>query len=269
MKWFYIYCAFALPLAACTRSNYNSVSAGGEASQGQGGSMARFAISGSYLYTLDNPYVIKYDISRPAAIMYVNENSLGQGAVGETLFAHDTLLYVGSRGGMYIMGLEYLQMLGTIHHFYSCDPVIVADTFAFVTLNAANACRWGNMSSELQIYSVKDPRSPHYIRSLRMTAPQGLAMRDSLLFVCDEGIRVYDARTPALQLPLLASVPKDNNGIAIDAYDIILSSDSTAILIGATGLFQYAYTLAPADNSSQMSLTMELLSSIVSKKAGE
>jgi hypothetical protein len=259
----FAFCAFAM--VSCAKNDSSPVSNGGASESGQGGSMARFAVQGNYLYTLDNSYVAKYDISQPASI----ENIIPKSAIaqywvnGETVFVRDSLLYVGSSNGMYIMDLQTLMPLGQIEHFLSCDPVVVKDTLAYVTLNVSSNCRWGMQQSALQIYNVKNPRNPVFIRGYAMEAPQGLALRDSLLFVCDEGVKVYDARKPLAQLPRLSHIKN------VDGYDVILE-DTTLFLIGNTGFFQYAYHVTNADSTTdKIAVTLDLLSSIVPTKEKE
>jgi hypothetical protein len=80
-----------------------------------------------------------------------------------------------------------------------------------------------------------------------MVAPQGLALYDSLLLVCDEGIKIYLVDS-ALTLPSL-------NYIEMDAHDIVVI-DGIAMVIGRDGLYQYRLT---------SDLRMNLLSKISTK----
>jgi hypothetical protein len=279
MKKLHIYSMYVFCLSCCLfmltacGSADSSTDSGREASEsGQGGSMARFAVSGDYLYTLDNPYINKFDVSDLAGrgFRHVGEGTMESYVTGQTIFVRDSFLYVGTTSGMYIFTLKYLQNVSNVSHFYACDPVVVVDTLAFVTLNGANQCRWSSQRSELQVYSVQDPKNPRLLETYHydIVSPQGLAIRDTLLFLCDEGLKVFDARIPALQLPLLAHIA-EVNGAALDGYDVILRDGGTLILIGGTGLFQYSYQLLPTDSDKEgegLDIKMALLSSIVPHK---
>jgi hypothetical protein len=216
--------------------------------------MSRFAIVGSSLYTLNSPFVKQYDIGSVEEIRPVNEGMI-EFNDGETIFVRDSLLYVGSQSGMYIMNLKNLALLSFTSHFVSCDPVVALDTIAYVTLSTGYGCRRG--ISALQLYNVKNPFEPKLVKGYSMVNPRGLAIRDSLLFVCDDGLKIYYAKHPVDSLPRLTHVKN------IDGYDII-ARDTTLLLIGSDGFFQYRYGVTNADGKTRISL--DLLSSILAAK---
>lgn len=216
--------------------------------------MSRFAIVGSNLYTLNSPVVKQYDISSAEEIRYINEGMIEIND-GETIFVRDSLLYVGSQSGMYIMNLKSLALLSSTSHFVSCDPVVALDTFAYVTLSTGSSCSRG--ISALQLYNVKNPFKPKFVKGYSMVNPRGLAIRDSLLFVCDDGLKIFYAKHPVDSLPRLAHVKN------IDGYDII-ARDTTLLLIGSDGFFQYRYDITNADGKTRIAL--DLLSSILATK---
>jgi LVIVD repeat len=70
---------------------------------GIGGSMARFTISGDFLYGLDGANLDVVDVSQQSQPVAKNEIPLSWDV--ETLFPHENSLFVGSRTGMYILDL--------------------------------------------------------------------------------------------------------------------------------------------------------------------
>jgi hypothetical protein len=213
--------------------------------------MSRFAVVGNSLYTLNSPFIKKYDIGNPAEIRPVNDGML-QFNDGETIFVRDSLLYVGSQSGMYIMNLQNLVQLSFISHFVSCDPVVALDTFAYVTLSTGSTCSRG--ISALQLYDVKNPLEPKFLKGYSMLNPRGLAIRDSLLFVCDDGLKVFYAKHPIDSLPRLAHEK------GMDGYDVI-ARDTTLLLIGSDGFYQYRYR--PSTVSGRLQVSLDVLSSIL------
>jgi hypothetical protein len=249
-------CAFILTSCAGEAADSGDIS-NGSAEPGQGGSMSRFAVVGDSLYTLNTPWIKMYDISNATEIRPVNEGML-QFNDGETIFVRDSLLYVGSQSGMYIMNLQNLTQLSFVSHFVSCDPVVALDTFAYVTLSTGSTCSRG--ISALQLYNVKNPYEPKFVKGYSMYNPRGLAIRDSLLFVCDDGLKVFYAKHPANSLPRLAHVKN------IDGYDVI-ARDTTLLLIGNDGFYQYRYRVNTLDG--RMSVSLDLLSDILVAKQQE
>lgn len=212
--------------------------------------MSRFAVVGSSLYTLNSPSIKKYDIGNPAKIRYLNEGMI-EWDNGETIFVRDSLLYVGAQSGMYILSLDNLSLLSSISHFVSCDPVVALDTFAYVTLSTGTSCSRG--ISVLQLYNVKNPLEPKMVKGYSMYNPRGLAIRDSLLFVCDDGLKIFYAKHPVDSLPRLKHLK------GLDGYDVILR-DTTVLLIGDDGFYQYRYR--PYTENGRVEVDVELLSNI-------
>lgn len=245
-----LFAASAFLLTSCGAEDSGASTSGESPESGQGGSMSRFAVVGNSLYTLDNPFVKKYDIGRPEEIRPVNEGMISS-SDGETIFIRDSLLYVGSQSGMHILSLKNLEYLSSISHFVSCDPVVALDTFAYVTLSTGTSCSRG--ISALYLYSVKNPREPKFVKGMSMDNPRGLAIRDSLLFVCDDGLKIYYAKHPVDSLPRLKHLR------GLDGYDVILR-DTTLLLIGSDGFFQYSYR--PYTEDGRIEVDVDLLSSI-------
>jgi hypothetical protein len=229
------YLFLLLLLAACASDGGSGSSADtSSGGSGQGGSLARFAVVGSYLYTVDEHRLQAFDITDAAAPVQRSATHVGAGI--ETIFPKDGYLFIGSRIGMFIYDVatpERPTELSMVPHAYSCDPVAVNDRYAFVTLNSASTTCWRNVN-ELQIISVADKKNPKFLKSYPMDSPQGLGVDDTTLFVCDKSrLKVYGVAD------VMSIKPKHEFPLP-DATDVI-PADGLLIAVGSTGLRQYRY----------------------------
>lgn len=204
---------------------------------GIGGSMARFGIKGKNLYVLDQTLLKVFDLSNPLLPLKVNE--LYPGWNVETMFLKGNEMFLGTTTGMAILDISSpaAPVSETFFtHARSCDPVIVDDTLAYVTLRSGSSC--GGMQNLLDIVNIRDIKNPKSVISYSMTDPHGLAKSGNLLFVCDgiAGLKVYDAANPRLLSGnLIYSYP------GIQAFDVI-PIGNVLVMIGGDGLYQYSYS---------------------------
>lgn len=217
-------CSMSEPTAAPTTAD-----AGGA---GQAGSMARFAIAGHYLYCIDNYTLRAFDISDPARPRY--KNSVNIGWQIETLFPHDGNLYIGGREGMYIYSLsdeDNPAPVGEFRHPRRCDPVVVEEKYAYVTLRSGGTC--GGNDNQMDILDITNLSSPRLVSVVPLTGPYGLAVSGGLVAVCDgtAGVRVFDARNPT-QVVQVGGIE------GINAHDIILN-DRLMIVTAESGFYLY------------------------------
>jgi hypothetical protein len=218
----------------CTKDS--SVSSGtdnnGGTDIGTGGSLARFTITNDHLFTVDNEKLKSYNLADPTQPKFVAESNVGFGI--ETIFAgKDNILFLGSTTGMYIYDVTepmYPGRISNYQHIYSCDPVVANDKFAFVTLSSTSRC--GRNTNELQVVDISNLELPFMVRSYKMDNPKGLGISNNNLFVCDDGLKVYDA-TNVGSLKLL-------HKFGIPAIDII-PMDTLLMVIADDGLHQYKY----------------------------
>jgi len=205
---------------------------------GIGGSMARFGLHGDYLYAIDNEQFHIFSIINENTPSPVNETYLNGQA--ETIFIHDDHIFVGTRSGMMVYALYNPVkpfFITSFPHIYSCDPVVVQDHIAYVTLRGGNAC--GQTVNRLDVYKLSDEydyAEEEY--SYIMAEPYGLGIDDEILFVCDgvKGLLVYDA----------SDISSINNNLltefnGIKAYDVIPFEDYL-FMIGDDGFYQYDYS---------------------------
>ncbi len=211
-----------------------------------GGSMARFTISGEHLHVIQSRSLTTYAISNDCP---VETSQLGVWRVGETLFTAKNHLFIGTTTGMLIYDLidpANPSFLSDYPHVGSCDPVIVKDDRAYVTLRTGNRCS-GDID-ELVIVDVSDLSQPHEIATYQMTNPHGLGMDGTTLFLCDgeAGLKVFNASNDlSLENNLLSHFQN------IRTYDVIPFNDNL-IMSAKEGIYQYDYS--DLNNITEVSL---------------
>lgn len=233
-----------LSLAGCGDGANGEAS--GNGTQGQGGSLARFMVTGDTLYTISGGNLRVLDISEPENPTHDHDLYLGLDI--ETLFQYEHHLFIGSRTGVYVYrntepaNPEFVSLFS---HARSCDPVVVQGQYAYVTLRTNSSC-WGNLN-QLDILDISDIENPVLAYSYELHEPKGLAVDGSLLFICDgdAGLLLFDISDVAA-LKLADSVEN------INCNDVI-ANNGTLIVTAQGEIYQLDYS----------SLPMRLLSSII------
>ncbi len=217
-------------------------------SYGTGGSMARFTLMNSSLYTVTTNSLKLFNVSSPKDPVFVNTINLGGGI--ETIFPYQNKLFIGSTTGMHIYNAvdpSKPVKLATYQHFTSCDPVIVQGKYAYVTLRSGTSCRLG--SNVLDVLDIEDPTKPVLVSSFPMLNPHGLAISGNNLFICEGkyGLKALNSSDPKTigqkQLSFLQN---------LSAADVIAGPKSL-IVTGANGIYQYDYS-----NASNLKLLSHL-----------
>lgn len=235
--------------------NYASANTGGSTATpttGVGGSMARFAIMANQLYVVNNYSLQLFDISTPAAPTKGKTANLGWNV--ETIFPYRNNLFIGTTTGLYVFDVSNPsepKQLSAFSHVRSCDPVVVHENYAYVTLRGTSTCATPGTQDVLDVIDISNPSSLRVVKSYPMETPYGLGIDYPTLFVCQggKGLRVFDASNP---LDLQARQTFTN----VNAFDVIPLS-KTLLTIGKDGLYQYDYS-NPAD--------LRLLSKISAKQ---
>jgi hypothetical protein len=204
---------------------------------GIGGSMARFGIKGNVLYLLGDHILKIIDITSKTSP--VNFDEIYPGWNVETLFLTDKNMFLGTTTGMVIYDISNPLVPTSrvfFNHARSCDPVIVDDTLAYVTLRSGTTC--GGTINCLDVVNVKNLSQPKLLISYPLVNPHGLGKDGDILFVCDgtAGLKIYDAADPKqISSHLIYTYPN------INAYDVI-PLGSVLVMIGDDGLYQYNYS---------------------------
>ncbi|MBL0744727.1 LVIVD repeat-containing protein [Chryseolinea lacunae] len=228
---FYILLMMVLAVFACDDS-------GGPTANtltGRGGSLARFAVTETHLYAVEDATMKVYQFMDDGALEKINEVDLGSGA--ETIYATGQRVFIGKNDGM--VAFDITNPANPVYytsyaHFVSCDPVVVQDTMAYVTLRSSG-CRPSG-ANQLDVVNIKDPMHVSVVGSYALTEPYGLGIDGGLLFVCegDHGLTLLDVSEP-LNAKIIKHYPDYH------AYDVI-PNHGTLILTGNDGVAQYDYT---------------------------
>lgn len=223
------FCLLVLIVVCISACEGNNVSPG---TAGQSGSMARFTVSGNHLYTVGESSMQIFDISdvqRPVKGEYI--------PVGfniETIFTDQSALFIGSQNGMYIYDIAnpgHPRQLSVYDHITSCDPVVTSGNYAYVTLRNGVDCRLGQ--NLLDVIDISDLAKPRLVASKAMINPHGLAIADTLLYICEgsAGLKVLNVKNRS-------DIQVVNHLEGFHAFDII-HQNQTAIITGKDGILQY------------------------------
>ncbi len=201
---------------------------------GQGGSLARFKIVGDYLYAVDSHKINVFDISNLEAPEDLEDVFAGFDI--ETIFNRGEHLFLGSMRGMYIYNISNPAVptfVSEFQHGTACDPVVVDENYAYVTLRGGNFC--GATESGLYIIDITTIEEPELMVIYPMDEPYGLGIKDDKLFVCDggSGLKVYDKS----EVP---DLPQLNHFEDIVTFDVI-PLEEQLLMVGDGILYQYSY----------------------------
>lgn len=227
-------------------------------STGQGGSLARFSIVGDYLYTVTSSDINLFNIKDPKNPISLGKVKIEQNTNDvETIYAYKDKLFLGSTTGAYIYdntNPEQPTFITKVEHTRSCDPVVVENDRAYVTLRNGNRCR--GVTNQLDIIDIEDIKKSKIIKTYPMTNPAGLAIKDNNLFICDgsSGLKIFDAKE-SLNLKEIAKVSINN------PLDIILNNDYQGIVVSEEGLHQYDFSGLPNKTEFQELSTIKTESS--------
>ncbi|SHL78837.1 LVIVD repeat-containing protein [Hymenobacter psychrotolerans] len=213
---------------------------------GKGGSLARFAILGQTLYTVDEQSLRTFSLGNPTQPAPGTRIQLQFGV--ETIYPKDHYLFLGTQRGMYIFDAATPQtprQVAYYQHVVSCDPVVVDNRYAYVTLRSGRSC--GGGVNQLQVIDLTNLSQPRLAQTYPMLGPQGLGVDGNQLFVCDiDGLKVFDTS----QAPVLTQ----KQFFPIQVVDVI-PDNGTLLAIGAAGLYQYSYTGATLQQLSLLPIT--------------
>jgi hypothetical protein len=202
---------------------------------GKGGSLARFAVTSTHLYAVDDESLNVYQILSNGELGKINSVSLEEGV--ETIFAYGESLYIGTNSAMHTFDItnpSNPSFVSSYSHIVACDPVVVQDTLAFVSIRVSNCRPTG--SNTLDIINIKNPSTPILLSNYTLQSPYGLGVDGNLLFVCEaeHGLKILDISNP-FNATLIKSYSNEH------AYDVI-PHNGLLILTGDDGIAQYDYS---------------------------
>jgi len=203
---------------------------------GIGGSMARFAIYTDLLYTIDDYQMTVFNIDNLYDPLPGNIINMGWGI--ETIFPYKDKLFIGAQNGMHIYDNAIPTepvYISSFLHVTTCDPVVVNDQYAYVTLRSGNACN--GFTNQLDVINIENLNNPYLVKSYSMQNPHGLGLDEQTLFITEGefGLKVFDATDPTTIDTNLIKQFQDIHG-----YDVI-PNNGVLMMIGDNGLYQYDY----------------------------
>lgn len=206
---------------------------------GVGGSMARFTFYTDYMYCIDRSNLRTFSLSRLDCPSLSNSQSVGWNI--ETVFPYKDKLFIGSTTGMFIYDLVNPKTpvyKSSFTHGRACDPVVVENDIAYITVRSGNTC--GGNINQLQIVNVANVSSPQLISVYNMTNPRGLGVWDNILYLCDDGFKIFDVTDKNKVDQNLKTQIK-----GFDTFDVIpygYNDKKYVMVIGADGLYQFDVT---------------------------
>ncbi len=204
---------------------------------GIAGSLAAFSVIGETLYVIDGRNLDVFDLTNISHPSF--ENSVDVGWNIETLFPYkNDLLFIGSETGLFIYSVadpSNPQFIFEFEHARACDPVIVKDDIAYVTLRDGTRCQ--GFINQLDVIDVSTPSAPSLLASFPMDNPRGLSIKGNTLYLCEGefGLKAFDITTwQELDTRLLDTQSN------LNANDVIaLPHKDVALVIGDSGYSQF------------------------------
>ena len=204
-------------------------------SSGINGSMSRFSIYNDYLYSVINNYLNIFDLKGNTPVKSGEPFYIGRDV--ETIFSYKDNMFMGTPTGLLIYSVtDPIKPVwqSSVTHVFGCDPVVVDNDMAYVTIHSGNRC--GQNTNELFVVNVSDVKNPKKIVSYAMTNPKGLGIDKNKLFVCDDGLKIYNITDPQTIMLTKLAFYSGMNG-----YDLI-PSNNILMMIADDGLYQYDYS---------------------------
>jgi hypothetical protein len=206
-------------------------STGLPAGSGIAGSYARFGLHAQFLYTVDNSTLRTWSLGTPSCP--ARQDSVLVGWNIETIFPWKDRLFIGSQTGVFIFNNQNPArpvQEAMFSHASGCDPVVCDDNNAYVTIHDGTTCN--GTINQLDIIDIRNLPTATLRKSYNMTKPKGLSVTNAHLFLCDDGLKIFDKSDP-LNLRLLSHLK------AVPTYDVIAFSDAHLLVIGEGGFYQF------------------------------
>jgi hypothetical protein len=127
--------------------------------------------------------------------------------------------------------------VSSFNHATSCDPVVISDGYAYITLRGGRTCNNSTINRLDVVKLTADLKNNTLVASYGMNGPYGLGIDGDVLFLCDgdAGLKVFSV-TDKLKI--------DSNQLAVFAniktYDVI-PVNGYLFMIGDGGFYLYDY----------------------------
>lgn len=238
--WGGIFLESGIAMRADVAANFSpraAITPGSGSGSGVGGSLARFTVTGSHLYLLDGADLQAISVSDEDQPVPKTRTTLSWDI--ETIFPYKANLFIGSSSGMHIIDIstpESPVKISTYEHISSCDPVVVDDEYAYVTLRSGSECQ--GFTNQLEVIDISNLRAPQLLKVYPMTNPHGLGLDNNTLFICDgqDGLKAFDATDINTIDQNLVAHYQDIHALDVIPFNNIL------MMIGEDGIFQFDYT---------------------------
>ncbi len=209
------------------------------------GSYAKMLTKGEFLYIVNSFELITVSIQEKSMPLVIHRQELDFGL--ESIFIAGDLMVIGSTSSLYIYTIqengiptllsqtEYLS-----NDINPCDPVVVKDSFAFVTLSSASTstdrCFRPISVNELRVYNIFDLNNPQLVSTYQMEEPKGLGIDDFWLFICEKenGLKVYNTQN-------IEDIQLIHHFEGFETYDVI-PLNGLLIVVGPDNLYQFDYS---------------------------
>lgn len=216
-----------------------STGATGATPTGVGGSFARFTFNANNFYAVDQTQLKTFSLNRLDCPALVATNNVGRNI--ETIFPYKDKLFIGSTTGMFIYDVANPNkpvQLSSFTHGLACDPVVIENDMAYITLHSGTNCN--NNLNQLSIVDVKNLTAPTLIKTYNMKSPKGLSVWDNILYLCDDGLKIYDVTNKTAVDSNLKSHITGFETFDVIPYDF--NNKRYIMVIGKDGLFQFDVT---------------------------
>lgn len=205
------------------------------AATGIAGSYSRFGQYDNFLYCVDNTSMRPFSLTNPSCPVAQNAIQIGWNI--ETIFPWKDRLFVGSQNGVFIFNASnpaQPQLETAFSHATGCDPVVCDEENAYVTIRDGAECRNGVTTpvNQLDVIDIRNLPSASLRKTYPMKNPKGLSVAGKYLYLCDDGLKVYDKEDP-LNLKPLAHIT------GIKTYDVIALDETHLLVVGDDGFYQY------------------------------
>lgn len=201
------------------------------ASSGIAGSYSRFGQYNQFLYCVDNNNLRPFSLATPSCPVALDPVFIGWNI--ETIFPWKDRLFVGSQTGVFIFNVTNPALPvqeAVFTHATGCDPVVCDEENAYVTIHDGTTCN--GTFNQLDIIDIRNLPNAFLRTTYPMKKPKGLSVLEDRLYLCDDGLKIFDKSNP-MDLKILSHI-KD-----VETYDVIALDNTHILVIGADGFYQY------------------------------